>query len=204
VASGWQAAEPVEERAVSRNVAKKVMAAAQLFAARGLDSVTMNDIAAATGIPRATLYYHFDSKEDVFAFLFTRAFDDFENAVADALEASGSAADRLAGVLRAQLDFYASHPMAREAVHLNLGRGPQIAEVIERARAAYFWPVAKLLEEGVTDGSFRPISNTTTLAAAILGSMTTAASQALQTGDEQWVDDLHETMVSFVFHGLAP
>jgi AcrR family transcriptional regulator len=52
-------------RPIPDDMTAKVMAAAQLFAERGLDGATMSDIAEVTGIPRATLYYHFEGKEAV-------------------------------------------------------------------------------------------------------------------------------------------
>ena len=46
---------------------KLVDVARQLFAKRGLDNTTMNDIAAASGKGRRTLYTYFKSKEEVFS-----------------------------------------------------------------------------------------------------------------------------------------
>lgn len=40
-------------------------AAGRLFCERGFDNASTNDILAATGIARGTLYYHFKSKEDI-------------------------------------------------------------------------------------------------------------------------------------------
>ena len=44
-----------------------VEAAAALFAARGFDGVSMRDIARRAGMLSGSLYYHFDSKEALFA-----------------------------------------------------------------------------------------------------------------------------------------
>ena len=63
-----------------------------LFAERGLDGATMSDVAAATGIPRATLYYHFASKEEVFSYMCGTVLDALYQAVAEALQSNGNAA----------------------------------------------------------------------------------------------------------------
>jgi AcrR family transcriptional regulator len=181
-------------------MAAKVMAAAALFAERGLDGATMSDIAAATGIPRATLYYHFDGKEAVFACMCDRVFGEFEEAVAAALSGRGSAAERLGRVVRAQLSCYAAYPEAFLAVHLDLGRAVRRAEISERAARAYLRPVARLLEEGAADGSIRPVVNPRTVAAALLGAVAGAA--ALLPADGQPVADFHEAMMLLVLHGL--
>jgi AcrR family transcriptional regulator len=180
-------------------MAVKVMAAAALFAERGLDGATMSDIAGATGIPRATLYYHFDGKEAVFACMCDRVFCEFEEAVAAALSGPGAAAERLGRVVRAQLACYAAHPAAFLAIHLDLGRAVRRAEIGERAARAYLRPVARLLEEGAADGSIRPVANPRAVAAALLGAVASAA--ALIPGGGQPVTDLHEAMMLLV-HSL--
>jgi AcrR family transcriptional regulator len=183
-------------------MAARVMAAAELFAERGLDGATMSDIAEATGIPRATLYYHFEGKEAVFAGICARVFDEFEEAIAVALSGPGSAAERLDRVVRAQLGCYAAHPAAFRAIHLDLGRALRRAEIVERAARAYVRPVAKLLEEGAADGSIRPVRKTRTVAAALLGAMATVAEQTVMSSDEQSIAELHEAMLLLVLQGL--
>jgi AcrR family transcriptional regulator len=181
----------------------KVMGAAPLFAERGLDGVKISDIAAVTGIPRATLYYHFEGKEAVFSHMCTIIFDAFEDAVSRALATPGSAAHRLSCVIRAQIDVYAAYPVALRAIILDLGRAAGRPEIVERNERSYLRPVVKLLEEGVVDGSLRPVENPRAVAAALLGSMTFAAKETLFSTDENSVSKLHEAMVSLVLQGLT-
>lgn len=63
---------------------KEIMdAAAKLFAEKGYDSTSTNDILDAVGIARGTLYHHFKSKEDIMDGLIARQ---VEQIVADAQE----------------------------------------------------------------------------------------------------------------------
>lgn len=52
--------------AVSKTRAKLVDVARQLFAKKGVDDITMNDIAVASKKGRRTLYTYFKSKEDIY------------------------------------------------------------------------------------------------------------------------------------------
>ena len=52
--------------AVSKTIAKLVDVARQLFAKKGVDDTTMNDIAVASKKGRRTLYTYFKSKEDIY------------------------------------------------------------------------------------------------------------------------------------------
>lgn len=51
---------------ISKTRQKLVDVARQLFAKKGIENTTMNDIAVASGKGRRTLYTHFKSKEDVY------------------------------------------------------------------------------------------------------------------------------------------
>ena len=44
-------------RAVPVQIAARLPAAAELFADRGVESTKIEDVAAATGVPKATLWY---------------------------------------------------------------------------------------------------------------------------------------------------
>lgn len=50
-------------RRIPRQIAERLPAAADLFADKGLNDSKIEDVAAATGVPKATLYYYFAGKE---------------------------------------------------------------------------------------------------------------------------------------------
>ena len=50
-------------------LATKLYGAAELIADQGLDNTKIDDIAEASGVPKATLYYYFTGKEEILAFL---------------------------------------------------------------------------------------------------------------------------------------
>ncbi|MDT3439867.1 MULTISPECIES: TetR/AcrR family transcriptional regulator [unclassified Pseudofrankia] len=189
-------------RPVPDSISAKVMAAAELFAERGLDGAKMSEISAATGIPRATLYYHFEGKEAVFSHMCGVVFDAFEEAISTALNGPGNAAERLDRVIYAQIDIYATYPVALRALQLDLGRATRRPELIERASRAYLRPVVKLLEEGAADGSLRPVARPRAVAAAILGAMTIAAERTLPINGKDAVSELHREMTLFVLQGM--
>ncbi len=99
---GPASAEPAPSRQLNRR-ANILNEAARLFAASGYDATSMRDIAAATGMLPGSLYYHFASKEELFAELHDRAVTAIDRAVDRALDGKTDAWTRLESALAAHL-----------------------------------------------------------------------------------------------------
>ncbi len=130
-------------RPMPAGMREKVLAAAELIADHGLDATKMEDIAAATGVPKATLYYYFDGKEDILAFLFNEILDEVARAVDAALRTDGTAADRLRVAIVAHLRIFEAFPAASRALQFDLGRAARIPHIDERIEAAYRRPIRR-------------------------------------------------------------
>jgi TetR/AcrR family transcriptional regulator len=191
-------------RPVSPEMAEKLMAAAELFADRGLDDTKTEDIAAATGIPKATIYYYFEGKEEVLSFIFGAVLDVVHEAVTGAIAGPGDAAERLARVIEAHLRVFAEFPKASQALHFDLGRAARIPEVAERSNASFIAPVTALLLEGVDDGSFKAIPEPRLTAIALLGTISTAAIHVLAIEPTDPVESLAAVITPLVLDGLRP
>jgi AcrR family transcriptional regulator len=182
---------------------EKVLDAAELFAEFGLDATKMEDIAAATGVPKATLYYYFEGKEDILAFLFGEILDAVAGAVDEALRTGGTAADRLRAAITAHLQLFVDFPAASRALQFDLGRAARIPTIGARTNEAFLGPIADLLEAGATDGSFRPVEHPRLVAVAILGAVTTAGINAIATQHPRPVTEVADAVIGFVLDGVS-
>ena len=75
--------------------------AAALFADRGYDSVSMREIADAVGIKAASLYNHYDDKEDLYRASLEQALSERMARVNDATASEGTTQERLLQTLNA-------------------------------------------------------------------------------------------------------
>ena len=191
-------------RTLPAGMREKVLGAAELIADRGLDATKMEDIAAATGVPKATLYYYFEGKEDILAFLFAEILDEVAAAVEHAVEADDTAADRLRALLVAHLRIFERYPAASRALQFDLGRAARTPEINERIESAFRAPLRQLLEAGAADGSLRPVEHPGLVATAVLGAVTTVGINAIALGPRRSADDVAEDLVPFVLQGVEP
>jgi AcrR family transcriptional regulator len=102
-----------KERAdAARNRQRVLLAAEQLFAERGVGSVTMDDIAAAAGVGKGTLYRRFTDKGDLAAELLSERGAELQTAILEGPPPLGPGAEpavRLEAFAGAYLRFQARH-----------------------------------------------------------------------------------------------
>ena len=190
-------------RVVPEGIAERLEAAATVFADHGFEQTRMEDLAAATGIPRATLYYYFAGKEDILAWLLRVMLDEMAGAVAAAAATPRTARERMEAVLRAKVVVMARHPAACRALIADLGRAGRIPEIAAAIQAAFHQPVRRLLAEGEADGTLGPVGDPETTASAVYGAVTTAAAHYLVADNRVDTERVAAEVTRFVLGGLG-
>ena len=66
----------------------------KLFAKKGYDATSVEDITATVGVAKGTLYYHFSSKEEIFNFLVIEGIKLLQNSVDIKTEKFGNYLDK--------------------------------------------------------------------------------------------------------------
>jgi TetR/AcrR family transcriptional regulator len=189
-------------RPVPPKMAAKLMLAADLFAERGLDGTKTEDIAAATGIPKATLYYYFEGKEQVLSFIFGVVLDAVGRAIASAMESPGDAPERMRRLIRAHIRVFADYPRASQALQFDLGRAARFPEVVERSDKAFIEPVTALIVEGINEGSFREELEPRLTAVGILGLINTSSMYVIARDVDLTLEGVTDHIAAFALGGL--
>jgi AcrR family transcriptional regulator len=190
-------------RRVPESIAQRVDAAAGTFAEKGLVATRMEDVAEATGVPRATLYYYFKGKDAVFGFVLTRILERGREAIVAALATPGTGADRLRAVIRAQLGSMADEPAACQTLIMNLGQARQAPELAKAVEDAFYSPLRALLVEGQRDGSLRTVRSPETALSALFGAVTIAGLHHLMADGHPSLDKVAADLCDLLLGGLG-
>lgn len=135
--------------------AEIILAAARdLFAARGFDAVSMNDIARHAGSSKANIFHHFGSKEALYLAVMRDACRGSEALLGSMLATQGDTNERIAEYARQHLEMLFEDPersklVLREILQSGPTRGRELAE---GAFKEDFELVTRLFREGQQTG----------------------------------------------------
>jgi AcrR family transcriptional regulator len=141
---------------------REILAAArQLLEQRGLEAITMEEIAAAAGVAKGTLYLYFQSKDDLIQALITLVGKNILQDVEASLQAPGTPADKLIRMVSVLLEY-----LNRERLLFPIYARELLGGKREGSRG--FWrnyqeledkfvaQVTRLFAEGIAAGEFIP------------------------------------------------
>ena len=134
------------------DLADKLIAASAQFSGTGLD-VSVEDVAEASGVPRATLYYYFAGREDIVDFYLGHKLDSVATAIEKAAAGEGTTVERLAAITRAVLAAMVAQPaLCTELPEALRRRRTQFSEVAAKADQVMRSPIRDILIEGRANG----------------------------------------------------
>jgi TetR/AcrR family transcriptional regulator len=167
-----QVEKPEPCRALSKGAQSILEVAEQLFAEKGFDAVSINDIAQQAEVSKANIFHHFKSKEGLYLAVLKMAC----NRAAEALDVTKK--DPLENSTERMSRFFSSHLKAlleqprstrlilRELMKNSEQRGKQLAEEVF---AETFSKVVNLVQEAQTRGVVRSEIDAPLLAFLLVG-----------------------------------
>jgi AcrR family transcriptional regulator len=130
-----------------------IRAAAKAFNDRGYHNTSLDDIAAALGVTKPTVYYYVTNKEQLLFECFRTGLERIREAVLDAERSDLPARERLGRVVRGYAQAIASEYgwcMVRAHEH---DLGPDMGRQINALKSEIDQGIRRLLREGIADGS---------------------------------------------------
>ena len=132
-------------------------AASDLFAARGVDAVTMAQIAERAGLKQSSIYYWFRSKSDILASILERVNRLPLEIVERERAAEGPVAERLLRVVRQDVLALCGFPFDINEIHRLARHSPGEFEAYWVERQRLDDEVERLIAEGIASGELRAV-----------------------------------------------
>ena len=141
---------------------REILAAARsLLEQRGPDAMTMEEIAAAAGVAKGTVYLYFQSKDDLIQALITRVGENIIRDVEASLEAPGTPPEKLIRMVSVLLEYLNRERLLFPIYARELLRGERESREGFRRRyqeleEQFVALVTRLFAEGIAAGHFIP------------------------------------------------
>lgn len=180
-----------------------IATASELFADRGYQLVTMDDIANAVGLAKPSLYHYFTSKEQLLFLIHGEFIEPLIAKQQARMSSNASAAQKLKEViydLLAVTDSHRGHVRVFFEHHQELRTEDR--ESIGRQRREYRDSVAEILREGIATGEFQATLDTKLVTLAIFG-MCNWAYQWFDKGGKDDIATISEVFASTILNGIG-
>ena len=97
-------------------------ASMKLFAEKGYDATSVEEITATVGVAKGTLYYHFSSKEEIFNFLVDEGIKLLLNNIEIKIKKFDNSIDKLRAVIVLQIRILKIRESNKDILKSNMGR----------------------------------------------------------------------------------
>ncbi len=184
------------------DIADKLITASKQFKGTGLD-VSMDEVALAADIPRATLYYYFSGRDDLINFYLAHKLDTVSVAMQKAAAGEGTVVDRLGALIRAVLQSMAAQPAICTELPEALRKARNsFSEVALKADVVMRQPIRDLLVEGRANGEL-DVPNIDLAIDAIHGAVGQVAMIRITMTGELDADEVADGLIPLVINGLS-
>lgn len=121
----------------------------KLFAEKGYDATSIEDITATVGVAKGTLYYHFSSKEEIFEFLVGEGVKLLKNSIEIKTEKLDQAIDKIKAIVLIELKILVKYEDFMTIVLSEIwGSGPR-SVLCKNYVFDYIQLIEKIVQEGI-------------------------------------------------------
>jgi AcrR family transcriptional regulator len=181
---------------------KILEAAAQIFSHKGYHATSMNDIACAVNLQKASLYHHVTSKQEILVSILDEALDLVASKVGEVVSFQIPANEKLQlametylYILTEQRDLAAVLLLEHRSLNTELHR----RHIPRRDRFEQLW--RDLLQMGIDEGIFE-IQDVDMTARALLGVMNWVVTW-YQEGGELSIQEISKLYLILILHGIS-
>ena len=173
----------------------------KLFAEKGYDATSIEEITATVGVAKGTLYYHFTSKEEIFNFLVEEGIKLLQNSIDIKTEKHSSYIDKIRAIVLIQIKIVDKYEdLIKILLSQYWGNEPKNKKCQEHI-FEYINKIKKIVEEGIEKGEIKK-ENSETIASEIYGLICSTLIYKIRNNGEINVLQLYNEYENTIIQGL--
>ena len=140
----------------------------KLYAEKGYDATSIEDITATVGVAKGTLYYHFSSKEEIFNFLIEEGIKLLQNSVDIKTSKHNNYIDKIKAIVLIQIKIVAKYENIITILLSQFWGTKERNKKCQDLVYQYIGQIEKIVQEGIEKGEIKK-GDTRAIASEIYG-----------------------------------
>lgn len=173
----------------------------KLFAEKGYDATSIEDITASVGVAKGTLYYHFSSKEEIFNFLVEEGIKLLQNSIDIKTAKHTNYIDKIKAIVLIQIKIVVKY---EDLITILLRQfwGKEVTnQKCQKHIYDYINTIEKIVKEGIEKGEIKQ-GNPEAISSEIYGLICSALIYKLRNNSEIDIMKLYKEFETTVIRGL--
>ena len=173
----------------------------KLFAEKGYDATSIEEITATVGVAKGTLYYHFSSKEEIFNFLIEEGIKLLQNSVDIKTAKHNNYIDKIKAIVLIQIKIVAKYENIITIILSQFWGTEQRNKKCQNLVYEYIGQIEKIVQEGIEKGEIKK-GDTRAMAAEIYGLICSTLVYKNREGESMDIMKLYSEYENTIVNGL--
>ena len=127
-------------------------ASMKLFADKGYDATSIEEITAAVGVAKGTLYYHFSSKEEIFKFLVDEGVKLLKNSISIKTDKMTNSLDKLRAIVLIQIKILFKYENFMTIILSKIWGNDDRSKLCKKYVFEYIQIIENIVKKGIEKG----------------------------------------------------
>ena len=173
----------------------------KLFAEKGYDATSIEEITSVVGVAKGTLYYHFSSKEEIFNFLVDEGMKLLQNSISIKTAQKNNTIDKLKSIILIQLKIlYKYEDFITIILSQMWGNEPRNKEC-KKYVVQYLQIIEKIVRDGIKNGEIIN-DDAETIASEIFSKTCTSLIFKIKRNEKVDITIMYNELEKILFNGL--
>ncbi len=176
--------------------------AVQIFAEKGYDNASVEEITAIAGVAKGSLYYHFAKKEDIFDMLLEEGLKLLKNNIEIKTRNCSTALEKIKAIILVQIKVTVKYEAFLNVVFSQIWGEENKNKKCKKAVFEYIKIIENVIKEGIESGEFYD-GNVEALASGVFGITCSSLIYRLKKNRTVNIDDVYNGFINTVLRGIS-
>ena len=178
-------------------------ASMKLFAEKGYEATSVEEITATVGVAKGTLYYHFSSKEEIFNFLVEEGIKLLQNSIDIKTTKLSNYLDKIRAIILIQIKVVVKYEDLIKILISQFSGNEPTNQICKKHTLEYINKIEEIVKEGIKVGEIKQIKPNV-ITSEIYGLIPAILAYKIRNNNQIDIMDLYKQFDNTIIEGFKP